>query len=125
MILGTGVDIVEIGRIAKAAENERFLDKLFAPDELKIFKAGKYRMETVAGRFAAKEAVLKALGCGLSDIPMRDIAVTRAPSGQPMIALTGIARQKAEQCGVSRVHISISHSERYAVACAIAEGDLP
>lgn len=125
MILGTGVDIVEIGRIAKAAKNERFLEKLFAPDELEIFKASGYRMETVAGRFAAKEAVLKALGCGLSDIPMRDIAVNRAPSGQPVIALTGVARQKAALCGVTRVHISISHSERYAVACAVAEGELP
>ena len=62
MIIGTGVDIVEIDRIAKAMKNERFLDRLFTKEEIALFEACRYRAETVAGRFAAKEAVLKALG---------------------------------------------------------------
>lgn len=123
MIIGTGVDIVEIDRIAKAAKNERFFEKIFSEAEIALFEAGKYRMETVAGRFAAKEAVLKALGCGLGDIPMKDIETLRAPSGQPMTTLKGLAKQKADALGVKHMHISISHSERYAVAQAVAEGD--
>jgi holo-[acyl-carrier protein] synthase len=123
MIVGTGVDIVEIDRIAKAAAKERFVERIFSEEEIAIFKACNYRMETVAGRFAAKEAVLKALGCGLSDIPMRCIEVLRASSGQPVVELSGAAREKADALGVKHIHVSISHSARYAVAQAIAEGD--
>lgn len=123
MIIGTGVDIVEIERIGKAAKNERFFEKIFTDAEITLFEACKYRMETVAGRFAAKEAVLKSLGCGLGDLPMKDIETLRAPSGQPVIALRGAAQQKADALGVKHMHISISHSERYAVAQAVAEGD--
>jgi phosphopantetheine--protein transferase-like protein len=123
MIVGTGVDIVEIERIAKAAKNERFFEKIFSDPEIALFEASKYRMETVAGRFAAKEAVMKALGCGLGDIPMKSIEVLRASSGQPMIELKGEAKEKADTLGVQIIHISISHSERYAVAQAVAEGD--
>lgn len=123
MILGTGVDIIEIDRIAKAAKNERFLEKIYSDVEIAIFKAHSYRMETVAGRFAAKEAVMKSLGCGIGDVSMRDIVVLRAPSGQPAVKLTGTAKEKATALGVERLHISISHSARYAVAQAIAEGD--
>jgi phosphopantetheine--protein transferase-like protein len=123
MIIGTGVDIIEIERIAKAAKNERFFDKIFSDSETALFEASKYRMETVAGRFAAKEAVMKALGCGLGDMPMKSIEVLRAPSGQPVVELKNEAKQKAEALGVKHMHISISHSERYAVAQAVAEGD--
>ncbi len=123
MIIGTGVDIVEIERIAKAANNERFYDKIFSDAEMALFEACKYRMETVAGRFAVKEAVMKALGCGLGDVPMKDIETLRAPSGQPLLKLMGAAKQKADALGVKQIHISISHSQRYAVAQAVAEGD--
>ncbi len=123
MIIGTGVDIVEIGRITKAASKERFMERIYCDAEIRIFEACRLKMETVAGRFAAKEAVLKALGCGLGDIPMRCIEVLRASSGQPYISLSGEARQKAEELGVKRMHVSISHSALYAVAQVIAEGD--
>ena len=88
-----------------------------------LFEACKYRMETVAGRFAVKEAVMKALGCGLGDVPMKDIETMRAPSGQPLLKLKGAAKQQADALGVKQIHISISHSQRYAVAQAVAEGD--
>lgn len=123
MIIGTGIDIVEIDRIAKAASKERFIEKIYSKAEIAIFEACKCKMETVAGRFAAKEAVLKAFGCGLGDIPMRCIEILRAPSGQPVIELSGEALQKAEELGARHMHISISHSARYAVAQVIAEGD--
>jgi len=123
MIIGTGIDIVEIDRIAKAASKERFVEKIYSEAERAIFEACKYRMETVAGRFAAKEAVLKALGCGIGDMPMTCIEILRAPSGQPFIEISGEARQKAQALGVSRMHVSISHSARYAVAQVIVEGD--
>lgn len=123
MIVGMGVDILEIERIAKAVKNERFYAKIFSEAEMVLFAACKYRVETVAGRFAAKEAVLKALGCGLSDIPMSCIEVLRAPSGQPIARLKDAAKEKAESMGVKTIHISISHSARYAVAQAIVEGD--
>ncbi len=123
MIIGTGIDIVEIDRITKAASKERFIEKIYSDAEIAIFETCKYRMETVAGRFAAKEAVLKALGCGLGDIPMRCIEILRAPSGQPVIELSGAAKEKATELGVKHMHISISHSARYAVAQVIAEGD--
>lgn len=125
MIVGTGVDIVEIERIAKAAKNERFYNKIFSDAEMALFEACQYRMETVAGRFAVKEAVMKALGCGLGDVPMKDIETLRAPSGQPLLKLVGAAKQKADALGVKQIHISISHSQRYAVAQAVAEGDVP
>ena len=123
MIIGTGIDIVEIDRIAKAAGKERFLKRIYSEAEIAIFEACKYRTETLAGRFAAKEAVLKALGCGLGDMPMTCIEILRAPSCQPVISLSGAAREKAEKLGVRHMHVSISHSARYAVAQVIAEGD--
>ena len=123
MIIGIGIDIVEIDRIAKAASKERFMERIYSDAEIAIFEACNYRMETVAGRFAAKEAVLKALGCGLGDMPMRCIEILRAPSGQPVVELSGAAKEKAEELGVKHMHISISHSARYAVAQIIAEGD--
>lgn len=123
MIIGTGVDIVEIERIAKAAQNERFLERLFTADEIALFESRRCRTETVAGRFAAKEAALKTLGCGLGDVPMRCIEVLCAPSGQPVMILTGAAFQKAQTLGIKHMHVSISHTARYAVAQVIAEGD--
>ena len=123
MIKGIGVDIVEVERIAKAAENERFYTRLFTSAEVAVFERCHYRAETVAGRFAAKEAVLKALGCGIGDVAFADIAVLRADSGAPYIELSGSAQAKAAALGIKTIHISISHTARYAVAQAVAEGD--
>lgn len=123
MILGIGIDIVEIARMEKPAQNERFYTDFFSDEERKVFEACKYAPRTVAGRFAAKEAVLKALGMGLGDMPLKEISILKLPSGQPEAMLTGEAKQKAEELGAKRIYISISHDGAYAIAQAVAEGD--
>lgn len=123
MILGIGIDIVEISRMDRPSQNERFYTDFFSDEERELFESCKYAAQTVAGRFAAKEAVLKALGQGLGDMPLREISVVKLPSGQPEVRLYGAAKQKAEQLGARRIHISISHDGAYAIAQAVAEGE--
>jgi holo-[acyl-carrier protein] synthase len=123
MIIGIGIDIVEIARIERPTCNERFYTNYFSDEELEVFEACKYAPQTVAGRFAAKEAVLKALGQGLGNMPLREISIVKLPSGQPEVRLYGEAKRKAEELGAKRVHISISHDGGYAIAQAVAEGE--
>jgi holo-[acyl-carrier protein] synthase len=123
MIVGVGVDIVEIARIDRPSQNERFYANFFSEEERELFQACKYEAQTVAGRFAAKEAVLKALGLGLGEMPLRDISVIKLPSGRPEVRLIGEAKRKAEERGAARIHISIAHDGGYAVAYAVAEGE--
>ncbi len=123
MILGTGFDIVEVARIEKAAQNELFLVKNFTREEVKMFEARKHRAEITAGNFAAKEAVLKALGCGIFDMALNDIEVLREKSGKPYVTLYGKAKEKSLQLGVKQVHVSISHTDGFAAAQAVAEGE--
>lgn len=122
MILGIGIDIVEIARMDRPSQNERFYTDFFSDEEQEVFKACKYAAQTVAGRFAAKEAVLKALGLGLGDMPLREISIIKLPSGRPEVRLMGEAKRKAEELGAKRIHISISHDGAYAIAQAVAEG---
>lgn len=123
MIIGTGIDIVDIARIERTGRNKLFYTRNFTPDEITMFEARKLRAEVAAGNFAAKEAVLKVLGCGIFDMPLTDIEVLRSPSGSPYVTLYGKAKQKAEELGITNVHISISHTAAIAAAQAIAEGD--
>ncbi|MGI5850126.1 MAG: holo-ACP synthase [Christensenellales bacterium] len=123
MIIGVGFDIIETDRIQNAANNDLFYTKNFTEKEIAYFASRKYNMQTIAGNFAAKEAVLKCLECGLFDVPLSDIEVLRKQSGKPYINLYGKAMDKAQALGVCRVHISISHIRQYAAANAIAEGE--
>lgn len=123
MIIGIGIDIVEIARMDRPAQNERFYTDFFSDEEIAIFRACKYAAQTIAGRFAAKEAVLKALGLGLGGMPLREISIVRLPSGQPEVRLTGEAKQTAQRLGVRHIHISISHDGAYAIAQVVAEGE--
>jgi holo-[acyl-carrier protein] synthase len=122
MIIGTGLDLIEVTRIKKAMQTQRFFTKNFSQREIELFKSRKENAEVVAGNFAAKEAVLKALGCGIFDMPLIDIEVLRLDSGQPYIELSGKAKQTAEQMGVNKIHISITHIAEHAAAQAISEG---
>lgn len=122
VIAGIGVDIIEIARVAAAARNKRFVDRLFTPEEIAQLPDGvgaEYRM---AALFAAKEAVLKALGTGLAGHSWRQVEVLHRSSGAPYICLHGEAKKTAEDMGVSTVHISLSHDKERAVAFCIAEG---
>lgn len=122
-ILGHGIDIVETARIRQLVEShgQRFLDRCFTPGEQAYCaKNPKRYYEHLAGRFAAKEAVLKVLGTGWrGGIQWTDIEILRESSGQPRITLTGECRRIAESLGIYRWHISISHIETHATASAI------
>jgi holo-[acyl-carrier protein] synthase len=123
MIKGIGIDIIDIARIERTARNKLFYTRNYTSDEIAMFEARKLRPDVAAGNFAAKEAVLKALGCGIFDMPLTDIEVLRSPSGSPYVKLYGKAKQKADELGITNVHISISHTAELAAAEAIAEGD--
>ena len=122
-ILGHGIDIVETSRIRKLVDGhgQRFLDRCFTPTEQQYCSGNPKRyFEHLAGRFAAKEAVLKVIGTGWrGGIAWTDIEVLREPSGQPKIILSGECKKIAEELGISRWHVSISHIETHATASAI------
>lgn len=122
MIFGVGTDLVEIDRIQKAIEkNPRFLQKVYTEEEIRYCQRKKNPWQSFAARFAAKEAVSKALGTGLGKIGLTDIEVQNQSTGQPQIVLHGAAQIFAQTHGIKRVHISLSHSEVYAIATAIVE----
>ncbi|MEX2219030.1 MAG: holo-ACP synthase [Phycisphaerales bacterium] len=124
-IIGHGIDLVEVARIAEMldAHAERFLERCFTPREAAYAGDGRRRVEHLAARFAAKEAVLKALGTGLRDgMSWTEIEVVALPSGQPGLSITGRVGEVAAQRGITDWSLSLSHTERYAVASAIASG---
>ena len=122
-IVGHGIDIVETARIAKLVEDHgrRFLDRCFTPlEQAYCSRNAKRRIEHLAGRFAAKEAVLKVIGTGWrGGIAWTDIEILPEPSGQPKIALTGECLAVATRLGITRWHLSISHIATHATASAI------
>ena len=126
MIVGTGVDIAETSRLEEGLERhgERFTKRLFTPAEVAYCERFKNRGERYAARFAAKEAAFKALGTGWgSGVRWLDVEITHQPSGKPELVLTGRAQEVARGLGVTRMAVSISHSDRYVVAQVILEGD--
>jgi len=118
-IAGLGVDICEIARMERAlARHPTMRERMFTPEEI-AYCDGKARpAESFAGRFAAREAVIKALG-GYRGRRWQDISVTRQPSGAPAIALTGNAKRRADALGLSRVLITFTHEKTNAVAIAV------
>jgi len=121
MILRTGVDLIEISRIEEvvARHGKHYLDRIYTPAELE--QCGK-RAESLAGRFAAKEAVAKALGCGIGDVTWKEIEVLGDEQNAPMLTLHGIAEQKAKELGLVNWSVSISHSQSHSVAMVVAIG---
>ena len=122
-VLGIGVDIVEIERFASSMQRsgQAFLDRLFLPDEQAYCSPQREPARCFAARFAAKEAVSKALGTGIgAQLAWRDIEIRRRDSGEPFIVLHGTGAETARRLGVSAILLSLSHSEHYAVANAIA-----
>jgi holo-[acyl-carrier protein] synthase len=124
-ILGLGVDICEIARMERAlARHPTLRERVFTPEEIAYCDSRARPAESYAGRFAAREATIKALG-GYRGRGWRDISVTRHPSGAPSIALTGNAKRHADGLGVSRVWITFTHEKTSAVAFAIAVREVP
>lgn len=126
MIIGTGIDIVDIARIRASIDRHgpRFLDRVFSPEEQALAPVEAGNACYYAGRWACKEAVAKALGCGIGEkCGWRDIRVLRGAAGQPQVELHGDAARTAAAAAISRIHVSISHEHTAAVAFAVAEGD--
>jgi len=113
-----GVDIIEIYRIERVAARwgERFLKRVYTEAELDICKN---RAPALAVRFAAKEAVMKALGTGIRGVGWREIEVLSNSDGKPLVYLHGGAKRKAEELGMGELGISLSHSEKYAIASVV------
>lgn len=125
MILGTGIDIVELPRIERLYERhgDGFLKRICRPGEVQS-RQGEALIQHLGGLFAAKEAVLKALGTGWAQgLGLRQVEVVRSDAGAPGICLHELAAERAAAMGVVRTHLSISHERSYAVAMAILEGD--
>ena len=122
-IVGHGIDIVETGRIKKLFEQhgQHFLDRVFTPQEQEYCAKNRTRYyEHLAGRFAAKEAVLKVLGTGWRGrIAWTDVEIQKELSGQPTIRLSGECERIAQDLGITRWLVSISHIETHATASAI------
>ncbi len=121
MILRTGVDLVEIDRLdqLEPAIRERFLQRVFTVRELAECGGSS---ASLAGRFAVKEAVAKALGCGIGAIGWQSVEVQRGPQGEPLLLLHDKAETLAESLGLSQWSISISHSRTHVVAMAVGLG---
>jgi len=125
-VVAHGVDLVDCKRLAEAIERhgERFLNRIYTRNELAYCRGRKRELEHLAGRFAAKEAVLKVLGTGWKDgIAWTDIEVVNTPSGRPIVKLSGQCRLIADQQGLSSILVSISHIDTHAIASAIASAE--
>ncbi len=124
MIVGIGTDIVEISRIKKAVARESFVQRVFTPAEAEYCRSrGAGMAASFAGRFAAKEAFMKALGTGLREGSLQEIEILNDELGCPYIELSGKFLAMAQGRGMAKCWISISHSLEYATAQCVLEGE--
>jgi holo-[acyl-carrier protein] synthase len=124
MIVGTGIDLVEIARIRSSHQRygQRFLDRIYTAGEQAYCLRKRNSAESLAARFAAKEAGAKALGTGISHgVSWLEIEVVRAPSGRPTIRFHGRAREFASRLGMARAALSLTHTDELAMANVILE----
>ncbi len=121
MIFGIGIDIVQINRIEKNIENQNFVNKIYTQEEQDYLSRRHYNPQTAAGLFAAKEAVSKALGTGISGFNITDIEIIKDEFDKPEIFLHNKALEISRDKGIDKINITISHEKDYAVAFAVAE----
>jgi holo-[acyl-carrier protein] synthase len=123
LALCTGIDLLEINRLDELdpAVRQRFLERVFTPAEQELSQGSS---TFLAGRFAAKEAVAKALGCGIGAVGWKEIEILRGKMGEPLLRLSGKADQMGKDLGLLQWSLSISHTRAYAVAVAIALGEV-
>jgi holo-[acyl-carrier protein] synthase len=122
-IVGHGVDLVEVERIRSALDRhgERFANRIYTQGEQSQAGTGPLRVQFLAGRFAAKEAVMKALGTGWArGVSWTDIDVKRLPSGKPEVTLRGKCKEIADGLGIARLDLSITHTDGHAAASVVA-----
>ncbi len=124
MVIGIGCDIIEIERISRAIASAAFVRRVYTADEIAYCQGrGQQAAASFAARFAAKEAVLKALGTGLRGGSLQEIAVTSNALGKPEARLSGYFAELAEQLGVKNIKISLSHSKEMAMAYVVMEDE--
>lgn len=124
MIVGVGIDLCEIARMERLLVDGRFLGRFFSREEQEYIEyKGKRAADTMAGIYAAKEALVKALGTGFTDSNIQDIVVLHDKNGAPYYELRGDYALHAAQRNITSLHLSISHDGGVAAAIAIAERD--
>ena len=122
-IIAHGIDLVDFPRIEQMVDqhDKRFLDRVFTSAEQVYAEANKNRIQTLAGRFAAKEAVLKLIGTGWrGKIAWTDIEVVNNHAGQPQVTVSGQVEKIADELGIKQISLSITHTANFAIASAIA-----
>lgn len=122
-IIAHGIDLVDFPRIEDMVERhgERFLDRVFTASEQQYADSNKNRIEKLAGRFAAKEAVLKLVGTGWrGKIAWTDIEVVNTETGRPQVKLSGEVKKIADKLGITQISVSITHTANFAIASAVA-----
>ena len=122
-IIGIGTDITECLRIARMIERhgELFINRVYTPAEIRYCRSRKQATQHYTGRWAAKEAILKALGTGWArGISWRDIEILNEPGGKPVVGVRGGAKELVEQLGITKLLVTISHCHTHATAYAIA-----
>lgn len=120
MILGVGTDLIEISRVRKACEKDSFVMRTFTDMESRQAKGSASKL---AGSFAVKEAVAKALGTGFRTFMPIDVEVLRDHLGKPYVRLYGGAKKRFEDMGMERIEVSITNTPEYAMAFAVGEGE--
>jgi holo-[acyl-carrier protein] synthase len=126
MIVGTGIDIAEVDRIAHSIERfgRRFVERIFTPGEIRYCESKANKAERYAGRFAAKEAGMKAIGTGWNrGVTWRDVEVQRAPGSRPTIVFHRKAAEFFQKLGAARAHLSITHTKDSAMAFVVLESE--
>ena len=123
MIIGIGTDIIEIARIEKVIDQtESFFKKVYTEKERAAYVEKNKKVETLAGLCSAKEAVSKALGTGFRGFSFLDIEILSNDLGKPEVILYGGAKKLSERLGITKIHVSISHSRSHATSFVVAEG---
>jgi len=126
MIVGTGIDIAEVDRIRQSIGRfgRRFIERIFTEDEVRYCESKANKIERYAARFAAKEAAMKAIGTGWSHgVRWRDVEVRRLTGGRPTIAFHGRAAEFFKRLNGARAHLSLTHTEAFAMAQVILESE--
>lgn len=121
MVMGIGVDIIEIQRIEEAMRSPRFLEEYFSARERELFAQRHHSVNCVAANFAAKEAFAKAIGIGIRGFRISQVEVLRNATGMPYLVLSGKVKELADQFGASYFFVSLSHSKKDAIAFVIAQ----
>lgn len=122
MIIRSGIDAIEIRRLEDVLQRhgERFLLRVFTPQEIQLYRS---RPPSLAARFAAKEAVSKALGCGIGAVSWLDIEIVHNSAHQPCLALYRQALQEAQKSGIQAWSVSLTHTQDLAIAVVVAWGE--